>query len=598
MDNNNPKKNSPLDEIKKITGQTRQPQVRRGPAPSSAQSAAKKPSSNADIPVVPVTKNAGTPKKPSVQHTPAQMSKEEQSKTRIIETPQKPAATQPKPPAAPKKPPAPANKPDDPKANNSKTRITTAVPPSKKSALPSKGASPSNKKEPKKAKEEKDDGRNVGHGILVGSVKAVIYLVAVFVISGCLALFTILVANDCFAFVKSDEEITIKLPEDATLDDIADILYENDVISYPNIFKLYINIRNKGIDDYLDGEFMVKPSMSYDTLISTFKPHTIREEVTITITEGSTTQEIIDIFLAKGIGTQEGFEEAINDIDYDFWFLEDLTPDKTKNRCFRLDGYLFPDTYNFFTDSSEEEIIHKLLSNFDAKFAQENLALVEDLGMTLDDIIVLASMVQNEAKYVNTCKNELYGSKGDYYMVSAVFHNRINDPSVTNGKLDSDATVLYAMKNARRYAELFKNTDKYDALIAKAEEYEPLFEKIDKQKQEIERIKATEDSDKKTADLEKANEKLDELNNELSLAIADANKNYDTLYNSYIYSGLPNGPICNPSLNAINAAMNPDASSKGVYYFFIADTDGHNLYAKNQTEHNKNIETVRKNSES
>ena len=301
-----------------------------------------------------------------------------------------------------------------------------------------------------------------------------------------------------------------------------------DDIKYPSMFKLYVNLRNKDTDTYLSGKFTVKAAMSYDTLIAKFKPYSTREEVTITIVEGSTTQEIIDLFVNQGIGTQEGFEKAINEYEYDFWFLEDLTKDQTSDRIYRLDGYLFPDTYNFFTDSKEEDIIYKLLDNFDKKFDKDNIARLEELGMTLDEIVILASMIQSEAKYVS---NNPYADNGsDYALVSAVFHNRLNNPDYNSigGKLQSDATVKYVL-------------DFYG-------------EDID---------------------------------------LATALKTYETPYNTYLNAGLPAGPISNPSLNAINFAMNPDLITGKNYYYFISNSQGYNYYASTSTEHEANVEKVK-----
>ncbi|MBR5515899.1 MAG: endolytic transglycosylase MltG [Clostridia bacterium] len=387
-----------------------------------------------------------------------------------------------------------------------------------------------------KAKNTKKQGNSmasqyeesIGRGLLFNSVKAIVYLVSVFVISGCLSLFVIFVGNDCFALVKSDVEIEVTLPKNADLDDIAEVLHDNEIIKYPSIFKMYVNLRKKDTNNYLSGKFTVSGSMSYDTLIAKFKPYSTREEVTITIVEGSTTQDIIDLFVNQGIGTQEGFEKAINEYEYDFWFLENLSEEKTANRIYRLDGYLFPDTYNFFTDSKEEDIIYKLLSNFDMKFDKDNLARLDELGMSLDDIIILASMIQSEAKYVSNNPHADNGS--DYALVSAVFHNRLNNPNYDGigGKLQSDATVKYV---------------------------------------------------------------LDYYGDDMDLATAL--KSYESPYNTYLNKGLPAGPISNPSLNAINFAMNPDMIYGKNFYYFISNSQGYNYYATTANEHARNVEKVK-----
>lgn len=616
MNNNNPKKSSPLDEIKRITKDAGVPASKRRPVPSreganttpapapkaapsakpaaasrpepapvpkAVSTAAKKPMTNntPEIPAVQAAKSA--PSKPKSQapdqeiaavaiaqdgtsraekvrqaRENAQRSRMEAQKTQVMTniTPEAIKADAAKSEESKKNE---AERATASKEDNSQTRISDTVheKPATKKAQENTSAGQTKEKK-KKSKKEKgaisdEFEETVGKGLLSNTLKAVIYLVSIFVVSGCLSIFTILVANDCFAFVKNDAEVVINIPDGADLDQIADILHDNDIIKYPRIFKLYIDIRNKETDEYLSGDFVVSPAMSYDTLISAFKPYTIREEITVTITEGMSTQDIIDLFVSKGVGTQEGFKEAINNVDYDFWFLEGLTEEKTEDRYYRLDGYLFPDTYNVFTDAKEEDIIYKLLANFDAKFAREDEALCEALGKDLDEIIILASMIQNEAKSVNYCKDEEDGAsyynkdgypRGDYYLVSAVFHNRLHNPSTTGGKLESDATVLYAMR--------MENSD---------------------------------------------------------MSISEANRDFDTPYNTYLYPGLPAGPICNPSLDAIRAAMNPDREatdfqyyegtfvSGSKYYFFVSDIDGYNYYAKSKEGHDQWIAEVMKHKE-
>lgn len=602
MNNNNPKKSSPLDEIKLITKNAGVPATKRRSAPSQSQSvsvqtsAPKTPSSapvssgksiaaNApEIPAVQPSKPAPVKHKPQAPENEiaavaisdnslsraekvrqarenAQRARMEAQKTQVMSniTPESIKESAEKTEEKQKEEVRKLITENEAQIENSRTKISDTVsekPADNKETKTGNTEAPKSKK--KKAKKEKGSmseefEQAVGKGILSNTLKAVIYLVAIFVVSGCLSIFTILVANDCFAFVKNDAEVVVNIPDGAGLDEIAAILHDNDIIKYPRIFKLYIDIRNKETDEYLTGDFVVSPAMSYDTLISTFKPYTIREEITVTITEGMSTQDIIDLFVSKGIGTQEGFKDAIDNVDYDFWFLEDLTEEKTEGRYYRLDGYLFPDTYNVFTDAKEEDIIYKLLSNFDAKFAREDEALCEALGKDIDDIIILASMIQNEAKSVNYCKNEDDGAsyytkdgypRGDYYLVSAVFHNRLHNPSMTAGKLESDATVLYAMR--------------------------------------------MEQSD---------------------MSISEANRDFDTPYNTYLYPGLPAGPICNPSLDAIRAAMNPDREatdfqyyegnfvSGSKYYFFVSDIDGYNYYAKSKEGHDQWIAEVMKHKE-
>ena len=526
---------SPLDELKRINELIAKGEIKSAPSGSAGQAASNMPQAKPQVkhPVAPAqaqpqprpaqaqpqarpvqAQPQARPAQAQPQARPAQaqpqarpVQAQPQSRPAQAQPQARPVQAQPHPRPAQ----APAAVPVRPpvSAANSETRVTGAVreiqPPARVAAEPQRNDPRPNARasaapaaaaakrparqapaqEGKSGKKRRENG-DAGKGILTNTVKAVIYIVCVLVVSGCLSLFIIFAGNDVFAFVKDSNEVTVTIPEGADIDDIADVLAESDVIRYPSLFKFYCKIRHKTADEYLFGSFTVSPSMPYDSLIATFKPSKgSRKETTITLIEGMDVDEIIDLFVEKGIGTREKFVDVIQNYDFDFWFVDELDKEIAANpdsgRIYRLEGYLFPDTYNFYTDSSEEEVIYKLLVNFDAKFDEDKRERAKELGMTCDEIVTLASIIQKEAKYIS-----------DYGTVSSVFHNRLNS-NVTNGLLESNATVQYTMPDEEVRLEL-----------SKAE--------IDK---------------------------------------------YDSAYNTYLHKGLPVGAISNPSLNAINWALYP-----------------------------------------
>lgn len=363
---------------------------------------------------------------------------------------------------------------------------------------------------------QRPGGGDSGSVFLSSVLKAVMYIAFIFVCAGFLSYYVINVGNDVFAFVKDDSAISVTFGEFATINDIADTLSENGIIEYPDMFVLYAKLRKKADVDFLAGTYTLSPSMNYDSLIAKLRKSTApaRTEISITIREGLTVDEIIDLFLSYGIGTRDGFVDVIQNDTFDFWFMEFLTPDKlSPDRTYRLEGYLFPDTYYFYSDSSERTAIYKLLYRFNQQFDERYRESCEALGMTVDEVITLSSMIQSEAKFVT-----------DYGLISSVFHNRLNKPSAeTQGYLQSDATVQYFLTEHKKVVD--------------------------------------------SADLE-----------------------IDNPYNTYLYKGLPPGPICNPSLDAMSYALYPDASS---YFYFVAKSDGWNLFAKTHAEHLANIREAR-----
>ncbi len=344
---------------------------------------------------------------------------------------------------------------------------------------------------------------------LSSALKAMIYIVAVIGFSVFLSFFIIYVGNDVFAFVKSTAEYDITIDENDGLSEVAQALADKGVIEYPEIFKIYAKLRKKD-SGFEGGTYTVSPSMNYDTLIASFKGKVVeRTQISITIPEGYTVDDIIDLFVdGYGIGTRERFVDVIENYDFSYyWFIEELEADP--DRRYRLEGYLFPDTYYFYSDSSEETVIDKLLVNFNRKFDESFRNRCTDLGMSVDEVVTIASMIQAEGKYAS-----------EYSTISSVFHNRLNNPATTNGKLESDATIRYSL-----------NLD----------------------------IVTPEDNDR------------------------------DDPYNTYMYDGLPPGPISNPSLNAITYALYPADTD---YYYFVAQANGYSLFARTLTEHNANIAAI------
>ncbi len=289
-----------------------------------------------------------------------------------------------------------------------------------------------------KAKVERDEDEyesNEGGNTIISIVKAVVYITFVFVISIFLSYFIIVIGNDVFAFVKSDEAVEVVIPEYATVDNVADILYENDVIKYPQIFKLFASVK-KFNGEFVAGTYTITPMMNYESLLDAFKEKKVRGTIELTIPEGYTTDEIIDLFVANGIGTKEGFVDVIENYDFDYWFIDELEENGiSEDRIYRLDGYLFPDTYQFYLESSEATVINKLLKRFSQIFNKDQREACEHLGYTVDEIVTLASIIEKEA-----------GTPAEFHKVSSVFHNRLNNPW-NFPKLESDATIVYAIQH-------------------------------------------------------------------------------------------------------------------------------------------------------
>lgn len=274
-------------------------------------------------------------------------------------------------------------------------------------------------------------GRSAIYSITI----AVMYITLVLIASAVLSYFILSIGNDVFALKKGDVTAEIDLGANPTVIDVSNQLAEKGIIRYPAIFRLYTRLKLHDGEVFIPGTYTASSKQNYDSLIKTFLAQTgERRVVTITIPEGYTVEEIIDIFISEDIGTREGFIDAIQNGEYDYEFikrLDSLPPDPA--RRYRLEGYLFPDTYYFYSDWEETQIINKLLAAFDSKVSQDIYKYVDASGMSFDDYIKIASIIQREA-YFNT----------DMENVSSVIHNRLKNAS-KYPKLECDSTVLYAM---------------------------------------------------------------------------------------------------------------------------------------------------------
>ena len=276
-----------------------------------------------------------------------------------------------------------------------------------------------------------------------------VYLVFA-VLAGALAAgLMIYAASDAFALNRKGDAVSIEIPRDCGARELTELLSDEKMIDLPLVFRVYASLRGK--NEFKAGDYTLSRSMSYDEIFIALSGKKARTEIKITIPEGVYTDDIVDIFVSHGIGTREGFLDALDD-DYGF----DYIPEKTRGRTHRVDGYLFPDTYLFYSDSTEREVIGKMINNFDAKFTEKMRAAVKASGLTVDECVALASVIQREAYYT-----------AEMAALSSVLHNRLS--SRTLRRLECDATVTYAHRTSDFTGDFLSidspyNTYKYEGL--------------------------------------------------------------------------------------------------------------------------------------
>lgn len=255
-----------------------------------------------------------------------------------------------------------------------------------------------------------------------------------------------LCAVDVLALGKTPKEVTLTITENDTISDIAKKLETMGLIRYPSLFETFANLTKKS-EDIIPGTFTFDGKIVYDYNALINAMSVVEEEdddiVLITIPEGYTCKQIYELFQERGVCTVAELEEyAVKGALSDYWFLEGLPRDQK----YCLEGFLFPDTYEFYKESHPRQVFEKLLDTFDLRFTErlktklETLRTELQLDLSIYDIMIMASMVQKEKA------NELEG-----YTIASVYYNRLKDATkfVHHSQfqyLDCDATELYGIE--------------------------------------------------------------------------------------------------------------------------------------------------------
>jgi len=239
--------------------------------------------------------------------------------------------------------------------------------------------------------------------------------------SGCI----IASANEIFSLSYADEEVVFTIPEGASMGEVCDILKDADMIDSKLLFRMFFALTAKG--DVLPGEYTANTYYDYRTTTKLITRKGGRQVVKVTIPEGYESKQIIDLLVKKGVCEREALEEVVKNADFNYSYIKNLK----KNDITRLEGYLYPDTYEFYVNSDPKTAIDKMLKNFDTKFNGEYRERAEELGLSIHKVITLASIIEREA------------TGDDAKLVSSVFHNRL--ASSKYPYLESCATVQYVL---------------------------------------------------------------------------------------------------------------------------------------------------------
>ncbi len=327
-------------------------------------------------------------------------------------------------------------------------------------------------------------------------------------------------ASDVLAFDREEKQVTITITASDDLDSLVDKLHSAGLIQEPAWFRLYGQLTNV-MEDIDPGTFELSTLFDYHALVSHMSAHSaVRVTVKVFIPEGYSCAQIFNLLEEKGVCSAAGLEAAsINGNFNDYWFLEGVS--RESKYC--LEGYLFPDTYEFYVGDDPERVLNKLLSTFDSRFTEIMLEKLDTLNDTLAkmmranglsesyiqshqytirEVVIIASLIEKET-----------ANAAEGYTVSSVIYNRLTNPE-NHPYLNIDAALVYATGNS---------------------------------------------------------------------SLTEVDKQFDSPYNTYLYPGLIPGPICNPSRASLDAALDP-ADTRYYYYALDPRINAHH-FSKTYAEH-------------
>lgn len=280
---------------------------------------------------------------------------------------------------------------------------------------------------------------NKGYGLLgIPHILATIIWLCLIVAAGMSLGRTLWVcAADLLALGKEPKEVTITIEEGDKIPEVAEKLQEAGMIRYPRLFEMFTSLTGKG-NSILTGPITFKGTTVYDynALINAMSFRGISyDTIDVMIPEGYNCAQIFSLLEKKGVCKVSELEAyALSGELNTYWFLEGIDRDHK----YWLEGFLFPDTYNFYLNSDPRDVLEKFLNTFDYRFSDRMLEKMVELNkktglkLTIKEIVIMASIVEKEKANIT-----------EGYSISSVFYNRMVH-AAQFPFLNSDATILYA----------------------------------------------------------------------------------------------------------------------------------------------------------
>lgn len=289
-------------------------------------------------------------------------------------------------------------------------------------------------------------------------------------------------------FGRSGHKTWVAIRPGASSQEIGQLLAQHGVIGNPLAFRVYLFLTRQGMD-LQAGRYQFATGMTMAQVVNELRQGAVQfNTVVVTIPEGFTVTQIAQVLAQKHVCSVQTFMHTVKTAHFSYWFTPPVSHGKTIRD--RLEGYLFPDTYDFTIGEAPYQVVNTMLGEMNSVLTHGRIAAMKRDGLSLRQLLTVASMIEREAKLAR-----------ERPLIASVIYNRLHHKPPM--KLRIDATVEYAVG--------FRSTLTAQDFV------------------------------------------------------------FNSPYNTYLYDGLPPGPIANPGLASIDAALHPAHTG---YYYYVAKGNG------------------------
>ena len=276
-----------------------------------------------------------------------------------------------------------------------------------------------------------------------------VWISMILLVSIALTRYLMVGVDDLLAVSRASGSAQVELEENCSVGDVADVLKEQGVINNSFFFTMYCLVT--GADDgFGQGSFTLDTNLDYEAIINYLQTTGNRQDVvTITFPEGLSLLEVAQKLEENEVCTVEEVLEAANSGEYDNYdFINAI--DNEEDRYYKLEGYLFPDTYDFYKGEDPKIALGKMINNCQNRFSKETRDEIQEQGYTIDEVLTLASIVQAEAT-----------DEKDMRMVAGILINRLEDGASRDiYRLECDSTTYYPYRSKSQVPEKERDTFK------------------------------------------------------------------------------------------------------------------------------------------